>query len=131
MDRRGFLRSMLGVAAVTALPSEVFPFRKIFLPPMPKWFGVDWGFGESTVVVTRSVLDEACIEAIELEAFAKEIPDLIFRSTSLYKAFKKKGPISSRINSAFRVPVRFEAVDKSSTQDIVCADAANKILEML
>lgn len=33
MDRRNFLRSVLGVAAATALPSEVWPFRKIFLPP--------------------------------------------------------------------------------------------------
>ena len=36
MNRRNFLRSMLGVAAATALPSEVFPFRKIFLPENPK-----------------------------------------------------------------------------------------------
>ncbi len=35
MDRRNFLRSMLGVAAATALPSEVWPFRKIFLPTSP------------------------------------------------------------------------------------------------
>jgi len=32
MERRNFLRSILGVAAATALPSEVWPFRKIFLP---------------------------------------------------------------------------------------------------
>ena len=34
MQRRNFLRAMLGVAAATALPSEVWPFRKIFLPAM-------------------------------------------------------------------------------------------------
>ena len=51
MDRRNFLRSMLGVAAATALPSEVFPFRKIFLPSAPKvhWMGFDWGMESSTV----------------------------------------------------------------------------------
>lgn len=27
---------MLGVAAATALPSEVWPFKKIFLPPAPR-----------------------------------------------------------------------------------------------
>jgi hypothetical protein len=32
MDRRAFLGSMLKVAAATALPSEIWPFRKIFLP---------------------------------------------------------------------------------------------------
>jgi hypothetical protein len=36
MDRRAFLGSMLKVAAATALPSEIWPFRKIFLPvPRP------------------------------------------------------------------------------------------------
>jgi hypothetical protein len=35
MERRNFLRAMLGVAAATALPSEVWPFRKIFLPAQP------------------------------------------------------------------------------------------------
>jgi len=29
------MRSILGVAAATALPSEVWPFRKIFLPTQP------------------------------------------------------------------------------------------------
>jgi hypothetical protein len=35
MDRRQMLRAMLGVAAASALPSEVWPFRKIFLPATP------------------------------------------------------------------------------------------------
>jgi len=39
MERRSFLRAMLGVAAATALPSEVWPFRKIFLPPKRYWAG--------------------------------------------------------------------------------------------
>jgi hypothetical protein len=30
------MRRMLGVAAATALPSEIWPFRKIFLPPARK-----------------------------------------------------------------------------------------------
>ena len=34
MNRRELLRSMMGVAAATALPSEIWPFRKIFLPPL-------------------------------------------------------------------------------------------------
>jgi hypothetical protein len=41
MDRRNFLRSMLGVAAATALPSEVWPFKKIFLPLAPRITRVD------------------------------------------------------------------------------------------
>lgn len=75
---------MLGVAAATALPSEIFPFRKIFLPAAPRITRVDmldlsqWGKVEA-------------IEAIELEAFAKEIPDLIYRSDSLYKFLKRDG----------------------------------------
>lgn len=46
MNRRNFLRSMLGVAAATALPSEVWPFRKIFLPAPTRFDFLDlshWG----------------------------------------------------------------------------------------
>lgn len=44
MNRRNFLRSMLGVAAATALPSEIWPFRKIFVLPAPAmWIGIDPG----------------------------------------------------------------------------------------
>jgi hypothetical protein len=71
MNRRNFLRSMLGVAAATALPSEVFPFRKIFLP-MASRIIVPKGFAPYAVGI-----NEAAIEAIELERFAYEIPDLI------------------------------------------------------
>jgi len=39
MNRRNFMRAILGTAAATALPSEVWPFRKIFLPGAPQlWF---------------------------------------------------------------------------------------------
>lgn len=62
MERRHFLRAMLGVAAATALPSEIWPFRKIFLPPAPKiiapnafTFAHDPGFAAGdTVVVGHS-----------------------------------------------------------------------------
>lgn len=48
MERRNFLRAMLGVAAATALPSEIWPFKKIFLPPTPKIsVAADWGFADS------------------------------------------------------------------------------------
>src|SRR5579859_2786738 len=39
MNRRAFMRTLLGVAAATALPSEVWPFRKIFLPSAKYWAG--------------------------------------------------------------------------------------------
>ncbi len=56
MNRRNFLHSILGVAAATALPSEVWPFRKIFLPAnlaLPRWIGVDYGFDKSKVFVVH------------------------------------------------------------------------------
>jgi hypothetical protein len=40
MDRRAFLGSMLKVAAATALPSEIWPFRKIFLPAQSPILGI-------------------------------------------------------------------------------------------
>jgi len=73
VDRRNFMRVMLGVAAATALPSEVWPFRKIFLPPAPTIYHGDL----------------AAITALELEEFAKSIPDLVFRHDPIYNLFKK------------------------------------------
>jgi hypothetical protein len=75
MERRNFLRAMLGIAAATALPSEVFPFRKIFLPAAP-------------TIVTPQVINEAAVAAIELEIFKKGIPDLIYANTAIYERFK-------------------------------------------
>jgi|HubBroStandDraft_2_1064218.scaffolds.fasta_scaffold716769_1 hypothetical protein len=84
---------MLGVAAATALPSEIFPFRKIFLPSTP-------------TIVAPNALNIATLEAIELESFAKAIPDLIFADTSMYKYFKNY-PFSSLVSSrALRIPLR-------------------------
>jgi TAT (twin-arginine translocation) pathway signal sequence len=80
MDRRNFLRSMLGVAAATALPSEIFPFRKIFLPAVPSI---------------------SAISAVEWELFA--IPDLVFRDTPWLARLRGKYPVSSR---TFRIPMR-------------------------
>lgn len=68
MNRRLFLGTLLGTAVATALPSEIFPFRKIFLPAkkvysaptlielppglmeQTKMFlGVDWGFADAMI----------------------------------------------------------------------------------
>lgn len=88
MDRRNFLRSMLGVAAVTALPSEVWPFKKIFLPPTPSRIDIIdlrfWG---------KKPLDIAAIETLELEYFSKELPDLIFRPSPFYDLLKRNEPL--------------------------------------
>jgi hypothetical protein len=106
MERRNFLRAMLGVAAATALPSEVWPFRKIFLPMTPtvwsyeefqEWLGL-------SKAAYPGALNEAAIQAIELEVFAKQIPDLFCRDRSLYKMFAKHGTVLS--NPTLRVPIR-------------------------
>lgn len=92
---------MLGVAAATALPSEVFPFRKIFLPAAPRIVDC-WGFeGLARSPYPGPLAD---IEAIQLEVFAKEIPDLIFKNTSFYEMLKnpRRVPVSSR---PFHIPL--------------------------
>ena len=81
MNRRGFLAAILGTAAATALPSEVWPFRKIFLP------------AAQTIIipgVELNPLSIAAVEAIELEVFAKGIPDLLYKGNSMYHFFKKR-----------------------------------------
>lgn len=61
---------------------------------------------------------EASVEAVELEAFSKDIPDLIFKGTSAYSLFKNRSttiPISNVTAAggvtrpSFRVPFRAQA----------------------
>lgn len=84
---------MLGVAAATALPSEVFPFRKIFLPENPKpvdpytWAGLARSPYPGRLSTPLNISD---IQAIELEMYAKQIPDLIFRENVFYDMFTRR-----------------------------------------
>jgi hypothetical protein len=67
---------------------------------------------------------EAAVEAVELEAFAKEIPDLVYHGTTAYTLFKNeatKVPVANITTAggsgtptggpraAFRVPFRVQA----------------------
>lgn len=61
---------------------------------------------------------EAAVEAVEIDAFAKDIPDLVFHGTTAYSLFKaeaKKVPVSNQSNAggvqrpSFRVPFRVQA----------------------
>ena len=90
MDRRKFLGSILGTAAATALPSEIWPFRKIFLPPTDittsfyqecgrLWWNRPGGFKLEN------------IRALELETFARGLP-LLFPAKPHFDLFKKREP---------------------------------------
>lgn len=88
MNRRNFLRSIMGIAAATALPSEVWPFRKIFLPPTPEVGTYNW-FGTSIVRPSLMIKD---VEALEMEFYRKEIPNLLrigFPTFDMYDVGKK------------------------------------------
>jgi hypothetical protein len=99
MNRRGFLNAILKTAAATALPSEVWPFRKIFLPPvLPRIFipTLETIFGlkafeegidpESWSPIDIEKLD--AISRIQLEVFRDEIPMLCESHTRLAKYFR-------------------------------------------
>lgn len=89
MDRRNFLRNILGVAAATALPSEVWPFKKIFLPPKsPLWAGTS---------IIRPSLTIAEVTAVQLEAYANVIPDFVYASSPIYRRFKNKTQINPEL----------------------------------
>ena len=110
MDRRNFLRSMLGVAVATALPSEVWPFKKIFLPPAPSRIDILdmslWG---------KKPLDIAAIEALELEHFSKAIPDLVYRATPLFDLIKKQQTVTLVNGNVIRYPMTMPAIPDPTT----------------
>jgi hypothetical protein len=77
---------------------------------------------------------EAAVEAVELDAFAKEIPDLVFHGTSAYSMFKAEAtkiPVSNQSNAggvqrpSFRVPFRVQA-GAAISQGTGNADSMNR-----
>lgn len=98
MNRRAFLGTLLGAgaAAVAAplLPSEVWPFRKIFLPGR-YLMGFAWDYGDGVTYAVNGTFEypafvnlEAMVEAIELEHFKRQIPDLLRTESEFYKMIK-------------------------------------------
>jgi len=89
MERRNFFRMMLGVAAATALPSEIWPFKKIFLPATPEIIpGTYAALSRATYSGRLPVsLRMSDVTAVELEAFAKRIPELFRNHDALYRLF--------------------------------------------
>jgi hypothetical protein len=68
--------------------------------------------------INLAALLEAAVEAVELDAFAKEIPDLVFHGTTAYSLFKNEAtkiPVSNQsaaggtTRPSFRVPFRVQA----------------------
>lgn len=105
MNRRGFIGALLGTAAATALPSEIWPFRKIFLPSALPLDYVDsiagiryfttqpraynsFNLPRSEYPGRLALPLSQQIQAIQLEKFAKEIPELFYREMPVYKYFK-------------------------------------------
>jgi hypothetical protein len=77
---------------------------------------------------------EAAVEAVELDAFAKEIPDLVFHGTTAYSMFKAEAtsiPVSNQSNAggtvraSFRVPFRVQA-GAAISQGTGNADSMNR-----
>jgi hypothetical protein len=74
------------------------------------------------------------VEAVELDAFAKEIPDLVFHGTTAYSMFKNEAtkiPVSNQSNAggvqrpSFRVPFRVQA-GAAISQGTGNADSMNR-----
>jgi len=77
---------------------------------------------------------EAAVEAVELDAFAKEIPDLVFHGTTAYSMFKNEATkiaVSNQSNAggvqrpSFRVPFRVQA-GAAISQGTGNADSMNR-----
>ena len=99
MERRNFLRTMLGVAGATALPSEMWPFRKIFLPAGPKIIPGTYAALSRATYPGRLPVPLRCadVTALQLETFVREIPDLIYLPSPLYKIFRGKKVVNPEL----------------------------------
>lgn len=137
MNRRRFLGTMLGAGAATVLPSEVWPFRKYFLPFFYKPFSFLPPFadlGQYPDYVCTSAfrqqafngvwrVDEASIQAIELENVREQIPDLLLNEATFY-GMLKRGQLNIRVGDVL-------TVEPLSIEDRPVARAANQLLRML
>lgn len=104
MNRRGFIGALLGTAAATALPSEIWPFRKIFVPtwagtsverpPIGTWIGPEkaWALYPEGVEPFPGIIESEFsrqLTAVEMEIF-KEQMDRFFKPSPLYELMKRK-----------------------------------------
>lgn len=97
LARRQFLAALAGLGAAAVFD----PHRVIFDMGRRLW-----------LPQPANLLLESSVDAIQLEALAKEIPDLIFRNESVYSYFKRQAELAQAISGAspilgvrpFRVP---------------------------
>jgi hypothetical protein len=91
MDRRNFFRTMVGGVAVAAA-ARTFPFRVFSFPnQITRWVGIDWSNDNYVWIMNRD--QEAAIQALELESFRKEIPDLLRNESIMYEKIRRNGVI--------------------------------------
>lgn len=97
MNRRNFFRTLAGAAAA-AVAVRTFPFRVYSIPSAFDrlyWFGTDHAFLDGDVWILspeqakslKRAFRIADVQALELEAFADEIPDLFSEKHAMYKSF--------------------------------------------
>jgi hypothetical protein len=102
MDRRNFFRTMVGgvtaAAAVRTWPFRVFSF--------PSTVEVSRAELDATMAVFQRNLDLDAIQAVELEAFRKEIPVLIENGRMFFYGMRNRVPM--KFSGGFRSPLIFE-----------------------
>lgn len=99
MNRRNFFRTLAGAAAAS-VAVRTFPFRVYSIPTRIDrlyWFGTDPAFLDGDVWILspeqaksfKRAFRIADVQALELEAFADEIPDLFSSEHAMYSRFRK------------------------------------------
>lgn len=124
MNRRGFLRFLGTGAAVGAVaPSEVWPFRKIFLPVENPYLPAGYA---ANLLKMQERLD--AVQAIELEFFAHEVPDLLrlYRHPFPRPAFRV--PLHVEMRNASKIVLEPADADPRSAESAV---AFSKVLSSL
>lgn len=81
-------------------------------------------------------ISEMAVEAIELEAFAKEIPDLIYKGTPTYELFKKRALMLNEdfpqsFTEKMRVPMRITPENPRRIADIHAKATVDNVMRFI
>lgn len=135
MERRNFLRNMLGIGGCGLIaPSMCWPFRKIFIPAVPKfdWRVGDWMYKDGISGVYYWAAGGIYLARpgdLKLLNLTAPDPDTLMT----IETFDGKTERYTQVlpGELMKYPFRFNAKDPTHVADVDCSIASNQLAEVL